>query len=183
MTTFDFPEDSRAAQSALHRTQSEFERYARTLPWSAEPMPAREAEKQLHSGYRPSRPESPGYTEDQRQQVAAYRKLLLELGVKVSAHPFWKTVEPGRVVAARIQLKHVDDEPPADEAAQGGPRPSSVRRDRDALARRSYGTLSGGFRLVVRGHGHGPSEGLRQGSRERKRRFSACGEGLQSSMP
>uniref|UniRef100_UPI002F91BE53 hypothetical protein n=2 Tax=Streptomyces anulatus TaxID=1892 RepID=UPI002F91BE53 len=117
MTTFDFPEDLRAAQGALHRTRSEFERYARTLPWSAEPMPAREADKQLHSGYRPSRPASPGYTEDQHQQVAAYRKRLLDLGVQVTTHPFWKTVEPGLVVAARIQLKHVDDEPPADKAA------------------------------------------------------------------
>ncbi|WP_228924593.1 hypothetical protein [Streptomyces sp. DH7] len=80
-------------------------------------MPAREADKQLHSDYRPSRPESPGYTEDQHQQVAAYREWLLELGVKVTTHPFWKTVEPGLVIAARIQLKHVDDEPPADEAA------------------------------------------------------------------
>ncbi|MER6024203.1 hypothetical protein [Streptomyces anulatus] len=117
MTTFDFPEDLRAAQSALRRTQSEFERYARTLPWSAEPMRAREADKQFHSGYRPSRPESAGYSEEQHRQVAAYRERLLELGVKVTTHPFWKTVEPGLVVAARIQLKHVDDEPPADEAA------------------------------------------------------------------
>ncbi|EHM30429.1 hypothetical protein SPW_1178 [Streptomyces sp. W007] len=117
MTTYAFPEDLRAAQSALHRTQSEFEQYARTLPWSAEPMPAREADKQLHSGYRPSRPESAGYTEEQHRQVAAYRERLLELGVQVTTHPFWKTVEPGLVVAARIQLKHVDAEPPADEAA------------------------------------------------------------------
>ncbi len=117
VTTFAFPDDLRAAQSALHRTQSEFEQYARTLPWSAEPMPAREADKQLHSGYRPSRPDSPGYTEEQHRQVAAYRERLLELGVRVTTHPFWKTVEPGLVVAARIQLKHVDDEPPADKAA------------------------------------------------------------------
>ncbi|MEU2072296.1 hypothetical protein [Streptomyces anulatus] len=110
MTTFGFPEDLRAAQSALHRTQSEFERYARTLPWSAEPMPAGEADKQLHSGCRPSRPDSPGYTEDPHRQVAAYRE-------RVATHPFWKTLDAGLVVAARIQLKHVDDEPPEGEAA------------------------------------------------------------------
>ncbi|MFE1369734.1 hypothetical protein ACFW84_36610 [Streptomyces anulatus] len=127
MTTFDSPEDLRAAQSALHRTNSEFEQYARTLPWSAEPMPAREADKQLHSGYRPSRPESPGYTEDQHRQVAAYRERLLELGVQVATHPFWKTLDAGLVVAAHIQLKHVDDEPPVGEAGAGR-----------ALARPSY---------------------------------------------
>ncbi len=65
----------------------------------------------------PHRVQDAGYTENQRQQVAVDRERLLELGVQVSTHPFWKFVEPGLVVAARIHLKHVDDEPPVDKAA------------------------------------------------------------------
>ncbi|MEG9551420.1 hypothetical protein ACFYUM_35790 [Streptomyces fimicarius] len=111
MTTYDFPQDLRDAQTALHRTRSEYEQYARTLPWSAEPMPGWQADKQLHSDYRPSKPDSPGYTSEQHQQIAAFRKQLLDLSIQVSTHPFWQTLGPGLVVEGRMQLKHVDDQP------------------------------------------------------------------------
>ncbi|MFI0596671.1 hypothetical protein [Streptomyces griseus] len=111
MTTYDFPQDLRDAQTALHRTRSEYEQYAQTLPWSAEPMPGWQADKQLHSDYRPSKPDSPGYTSEQHQQVAAFRKRLLDLSIKVSTHPFWQTLGSGLVVEGRMQLKHMDDQP------------------------------------------------------------------------
>lgn len=107
MTTYDFPQDLRDAQLALHQTQSEYEQYARALPWSAEPMPGWEGDKQLHSGYRASKPDSPGYTEEQHQQVAAYRARLLELGTQVMTHPFWEALKGSDLFAARMQLKHV----------------------------------------------------------------------------
>ncbi|MFH9295093.1 hypothetical protein [Streptomyces sp. NPDC017520] len=49
--------------------------------------------------YRPARPAGPGYAEYQLQQVAAYRKLLLELSTQVSTHPFWQTLGPSTVVS------------------------------------------------------------------------------------
>ncbi|XMN04580.1 hypothetical protein ACK8N7_00165 [Streptomyces griseobrunneus] len=52
MATYDFPQDLRDAQLNLHRTRAAYEEYARALPWSAEPLPGWEAEKQLHSGFR-----------------------------------------------------------------------------------------------------------------------------------
>ncbi|MDQ0701101.1 hypothetical protein [Streptomyces sp. W4I9-2] len=116
MTRYDFPHDLRDAQIALHQAQSEYDQYVRTLPWSAGPMPGWQADKQLHSDYRPAKPDSPGYTEEQHQQVAAHRKLLLELSALVSTHPFWQTLDLGNVVSGRMQLKHVDDQP-AGEAA------------------------------------------------------------------
>ncbi|MGW7397863.1 hypothetical protein ACWGH7_15355 [Streptomyces cyaneofuscatus] len=118
MTAYDFPQDLRDAQLALQQTQAEYDRYATTLPWSAEPMAGWEGDKQLHSGYRSSKPDSPGYTEEQHQQVAAYRARLLELGTQVLTHPFWETLERGNVFAARMQLKHVHDTPkPEGQAA------------------------------------------------------------------
>ncbi|MEW2069095.1 hypothetical protein [Streptomyces sp. NPDC007346] len=65
MTRYDFPQDLSDAQLALHQTQFEYEQYATTLPWSAEPMPGWEGDKQLHSAFRSSKPDSPGYCRSQ----------------------------------------------------------------------------------------------------------------------
>ncbi|MBM7052825.1 hypothetical protein [Streptomyces durocortorensis] len=67
--------------------------------------------QELHSNYRPSKPDSLGYTDEQHQQVAAYWKRLLQLSIKVTTHRFWQTLGPGLVVEGRRQLKHVDDQP------------------------------------------------------------------------
>ncbi|MGW6463650.1 hypothetical protein [Streptomyces rubiginosohelvolus] len=106
MATYDFPQDLRDAQLALLQTRAAYEEYARTLPWSAEPLPGWEGEKQLHSGFRSAKPDSPGYTEEQHAEVARFRAELLELSITVSTHPFWEQVEQGQVVAARMRLKH-----------------------------------------------------------------------------
>ncbi|MFE3152824.1 hypothetical protein ACFXJ6_40330 [Streptomyces sp. NPDC059218] len=50
------------AQVALHETRAAYEKYAKTLPWSAEPMPGWEGDKQLRSSYRSHKEDSPGYT-------------------------------------------------------------------------------------------------------------------------
>ncbi|GGT73423.1 hypothetical protein GCM10010207_83890 [Streptomyces atratus] len=62
---FDSPHDLRDAQLALHQTRAAYEEYAKTLPWSAEPMPGWEGDKRLHSSYRSHMDDSPGYTEEQ----------------------------------------------------------------------------------------------------------------------
>lgn len=108
--TYDFPQDLRDAQLALHRTRATMEQYAKTLPWSAEPMPGWEADKQLHSGYRSAKPDSPGYTDEQREQLAVYRAELLELSPTVMTHPCRKGLSEN-VVAARMALQHVHEQP------------------------------------------------------------------------
>ncbi|MFF8250137.1 hypothetical protein [Streptomyces griseus] len=113
-TTFNFPADLLDAQVALHQARHASEEYARTLPWSAEPMTGWEADKQLHSSYRSSKPDSPGYTDEQHTEVARLRAEVLRLSAVVSTHPFWATVEAGKVVEARMRLKHAH-EPAADE--------------------------------------------------------------------
>ncbi|MFD4175232.1 nucleic acid-binding protein [Streptomyces anulatus] len=73
-----------------------------------------EAEKQLHSGFRPSKTDSPGYTEEQHAEAARFRAELLKLTSTVSTHPFWEQVEQGQVVdARRIRLKHQHEVPEA----------------------------------------------------------------------
>ncbi|MFB8025462.1 hypothetical protein ACFQ6U_09875 [Streptomyces sp. NPDC056465] len=110
MTTYDFPQDLCDAQLALHQTRAAYEQYARTLPWSAEPMPGWEGDKQVHSDYRSSKPDSPGYTEEQHREVAAFRARFLELSITVSTHPFWATLERSAVVAGRMALKHTHED-------------------------------------------------------------------------
>ncbi|MFC9627005.1 hypothetical protein ACFTXM_45990 [Streptomyces sp. NPDC056930] len=90
---FDFPQDLRDAQLALHQTRAAYEEYAKTLPWSAEPMPGWEGDKQLHSSYLSHKEDSPGYTEEQATEVRRFRDELLRLSVEVSAHPFWSTLD------------------------------------------------------------------------------------------
>ncbi|WP_326681011.1 hypothetical protein [Streptomyces sp. NBC_01237] len=68
-----------------------------------------EADKQLHSSYRSGKPDSPGYTDDQRSEVARLRAEVLRLSAVVSTHPFWETVENGKVVEARMRLKHAHE--------------------------------------------------------------------------
>ncbi|MEV6858785.1 hypothetical protein AB0M89_33960 [Streptomyces microflavus] len=114
--TDPFPQDLRDAQLNLHRTRAAYEEYAPALPWSAEPLPGWEAEKQLHSGFRSSKPDSPGCTEAQHAEVARCRAELLELSITVSTHPFWEQVEQGQVVDARMRLKHQHEIPDSEAA-------------------------------------------------------------------
>ncbi|MGW3699049.1 hypothetical protein ACWECR_35170 [Streptomyces sp. NPDC005056] len=115
MPTYDFPQDHRAAQFALHRTRAAYEQYAAGLPWSATPMPGWEADKQLHTTYRSGKPDSPGYSQEQAAEVARYQAELLRLSIEVSTHPYWSTLDSG-VVGARMALKHAH-ETAGDEAA------------------------------------------------------------------
>lgn len=111
VSTYDFPPDLRDAQVALHRTRAAYEQYAKTLPWSAEPMPGWEADKQLHSSYRSAKPDSPGYTPEQHEEVKKYRAELLELSATVITRPYWATLGED-VVKARMALKHAHEERP-----------------------------------------------------------------------
>ncbi|MFJ1827431.1 hypothetical protein [Streptomyces sp. NPDC088178] len=107
--TFDFPQDLRDAQAALHQTWNTYEQYAATLPWSAEPMPGWEGDKQLHSSYRSHKEDSPGYTEEQAAEVRRFQDELRRLSAEVVAHLFWDSVDAGDRVAARMALKHAHE--------------------------------------------------------------------------
>lgn len=114
MPTYAFPEDLRDAQLSLHQTRAEYEQYAADLPWSAEPMPGWESEKQPYTSFRSGKANSPGYTAEQAATVADFQEKLLRLSTQVATHPYWATLDSS-VVDARMALKHVHET--ADEAA------------------------------------------------------------------
>ncbi|MEO3978004.1 hypothetical protein [Streptomyces sp. CAU 1734] len=105
MAETDFPVDLRDAQLRLHRARAEYAELCRELPWSVEPAPGWEGDKQLHSDRRSGMPDSPGYTDHQKAEVARLRGLLLELAERVTADPFWRTLSGPALVEARMELK------------------------------------------------------------------------------
>ncbi|MFB7076438.1 hypothetical protein [Streptomyces sp. NPDC056308] len=116
MSKYDFPQDLCDAQAALHETRTAYEQYAKALPWSAEPMPGWESDKQLHSNYVSGKPDSPGYTEEQAAKVRDFQARLLELSTTVATHPYWETLSGPDLVKGRTALQHVH-EPAEGEAA------------------------------------------------------------------
>ncbi|MEU6016896.1 hypothetical protein ABZ826_23460 [Streptomyces sp. NPDC047515] len=111
MPTYDFPQNLRDAQLALHQTRAAYEQYATTLPWSAEPMPGWEGDKQLHSSYRSHKEDSPGYTEEQAEEVRRFQEELRRLSAEVATHPFWESLSGPDLVDARMVLKHAHEQP------------------------------------------------------------------------
>ncbi|MFI0915571.1 hypothetical protein [Streptomyces abikoensis] len=116
--TFDFPTSLRQAQLELHQVTADLRALGRTLPWSVVPLPG--WSRPDGHWYPSSRPDSPGWTEEQQQQVAALRARVLELSTAVGTHPFWSTVAEGKVVEARMALKHVHEHADGDKAAADG---------------------------------------------------------------
>ncbi|MEU9849328.1 hypothetical protein [Streptomyces sp. NPDC047985] len=108
-STPDFPGDLHSAQLALLETRAAYDEYAKTLPWSVEPMPGWEGDKQLHSSYRSGKADSPGYTDEQKAEVARFRAELLRLSIEVSTHSYWETLSGPDLVEARMALKHAHE--------------------------------------------------------------------------
>jgi hypothetical protein len=111
---FDFPQDLLDAQLELHRVQAELHALYARLPWSAEPLPGW-SPKEGRSHYPSQRPDSPGWTEEDTQQVATVRKRQMELATLVVTHPFWATCDDQ--VAAHSALKHAHESASEDPAA------------------------------------------------------------------
>ncbi|MFD6329455.1 hypothetical protein ACFWGI_07740 [Streptomyces niveus] len=119
MAEYDFPQDLRDAQLRLHQVTAAYHQLCRTLPWSVEPAPGWAAgEKQPYTDCRSSKPDSPGYTDHQKSEVARLRAALLELSVTVSTHPYWSTLGPGTVAEGRMALKQTAAASAGDVAAE-----------------------------------------------------------------
>ncbi|MEV8419137.1 hypothetical protein AB0P45_37085 [Streptomyces niveus] len=119
MAEYDFPQDLRDAQLRLHQVTAAYHALCRTLPWSVEPAPGWAAgEKQQYTDYRSTKPDSPGYTDHQKSEVARLRAAFLELSVTVSTHPYWSTLGPGTVVEGRMALKQTAPASAGDAAAE-----------------------------------------------------------------
>ncbi|WP_329073643.1 hypothetical protein OG501_00035 [Streptomyces niveus] len=109
MTTYAFPDDLRDAQLRPHQAGAAYRRLCQALPWSAEPALGWEGDKQPYTEYRTGKPDSPGYTPEQKSEEARLRGEVLQLSITVSTHPYWRTLEAGTTVDARMALKHIHD--------------------------------------------------------------------------
>ncbi|MEU6979639.1 hypothetical protein [Streptomyces sp. NPDC046371] len=107
----DFPEDLLDLQRRLHQARHDFGALCATLPWSVEPNPGWPGTKHPHTDeITGGRPESPGWTEEQKAEHGRLLALWQELSIKVGCHPFWaEQPKDGALVLARTQLKHHPD--------------------------------------------------------------------------
>lgn len=111
--TFEFPNDLLAAQEELHQVRARLLALYERLPWSVEPASGFKD----HDLWRPrERPDSPGWSEDERAEVAGLRKRERELAETVSTHAYWATLEGPQVPAGRMALKHVHERSADDDA-------------------------------------------------------------------
>lgn len=89
----------------LHQLRAEQYALGRTLPWSVEPADAWAAPKTQQGGESRSLPSSPGYTDEQKSEIARIRSEVLALATVVTTHPYWGTCSEG-LVDLRMALKH-----------------------------------------------------------------------------
>ncbi|MET9959426.1 hypothetical protein ABZ128_10140 [Streptomyces sp. NPDC006326] len=106
MTSSDarsFPDDLLKLQEQLHRAHAEHRAYLAALPWSVEPMKGwARGERYSHRG---DVPDSPGWSQEEKETVDRMWAELRELAIAVADHPHWETVPREGVVAARMELK------------------------------------------------------------------------------
>ncbi|MFF9040974.1 nucleic acid-binding protein [Streptomyces sp. NPDC014892] len=75
------------------------------LPYSVEPMEAW-ARPEGYWSTCPVHPDSPGWTEQEQQQVAELRERERELAATIVTHGFWKMVDRPERPDARSGLRH-----------------------------------------------------------------------------
>ncbi|MEW2373411.1 hypothetical protein AB0940_29165 [Streptomyces sp. NPDC006656] len=112
--TGSFPDDLRQLQERLHRVQAEYRSHLASLPWSVEPVKGwGRGERYSHRG---DVPDSPGWSEEEKETAARLQQELRELAGAVAGHPHWATVPAEKRVAARMDLKkRTRPAPAADE--------------------------------------------------------------------
>ncbi|MFE0201083.1 hypothetical protein ACFW0I_35840 [[Kitasatospora] papulosa] len=105
-----YPSDLVHAQRRLHQARAEYEALCLALPWSVEPSVGWPGEEHPHTDViTAGREDSPGFTDEQKADVARLRELVCELSIEVSTHPYWATLEGEARVEARMVLKHHPD--------------------------------------------------------------------------
>ncbi|WP_329148450.1 hypothetical protein OIU91_20315 [Streptomyces sp. NBC_01456] len=108
---FDFPRDLVDAQLELRSVQSELSALYKRLPWSVVPLPrwthTREGGRYCES----KRPDSSGWTDEEKQQVSDLRARQMQLVTHIFVHGFWASCPDP--VTARSALKHVSEPAPS----------------------------------------------------------------------
>ncbi|MFF3015440.1 hypothetical protein [Streptomyces sp. NPDC057939] len=98
-----FPDDLLQLQERLHHAHAEHRAYLVGLPWSVEPLTGwARSERFSHRG---DVPDSPGWSDEQKETVDRVWDEIRELSITVVDHPRWATVAREEMVAARMRLK------------------------------------------------------------------------------
>ncbi|WP_336052242.1 hypothetical protein [Streptomyces sp. CA2R101] len=105
--TFDFPRDLVDAQLELSSVRSELSALYKRLPWSVEPASGWAHAKEGGRYFESKRPDSPGWTDEEKQQVNDLRARQMELVTSIYVHDFWASCSDP--VTARSALKHVTE--------------------------------------------------------------------------
>ncbi|ASY37084.1 MULTISPECIES: hypothetical protein [Streptomyces] len=112
----DFPDDLLAAQRDLTAVRATLSARLAALPPSAEPMPAWERPDGYWAGAR-THPASPGWSEEERAEVAALRERERDLAGVIVTHELWASLPAEERMRARDALKHAHEAPAAAGAA------------------------------------------------------------------
>ncbi|OEJ30197.1 hypothetical protein [Streptomyces subrutilus] len=98
-----FPDDLLQLQERLHRAHAEHRTYLASLPWSVDPLTGWERGERY--SHRRDVPDSPGWTDEQKQTVDRMWAEIRKLSIAVVDHPHWKSVPTEIRVKSRMQLK------------------------------------------------------------------------------
>ncbi|WP_445270357.1 hypothetical protein [Streptomyces sp. DSM 41634] len=111
-----FPQDLLQLQERLHRAHTEHRAYLAGLPWSVEPMKGwARGERYSHRG---DVPDSPGWSDEQKETVDRMWAEIRQLSIDVVDHPHWKSVPADILVKTRMQLKRQARPAEAPEVAE-----------------------------------------------------------------
>lgn len=104
--TYDYPDDLIAAQQALTRVRADLTALYKRLPYSVEPMEGWQRPEGYWLTASRAYPDSPGWTGQEQQEVAALRERERDLTTAIVTHAFWDDVAGPERLDARSQLKH-----------------------------------------------------------------------------
>jgi hypothetical protein len=105
-TTYDYPGDLIAAQQKLTQVRADLTALYKRLPYSVEPMEAWQRPEGYWLATSRAYPDSPGWTEQEQQEVAALRERERDLTAAILTHAFWNEVAGPERPDARSQLRH-----------------------------------------------------------------------------
>ncbi|MER8003962.1 nucleic acid-binding protein [Streptomyces sp. NPDC095613] len=103
--TYDYPDDLLTAQRDLLAVRAELAALFEALPCSVEPMEAWTRPEGYWLATSPAHPDSPCWTDAQRQQVTELRERERELAATIVTHDFWGMVGGPERPDARSQLR------------------------------------------------------------------------------
>ncbi|MGW7410777.1 nucleic acid-binding protein [Streptomyces sp. NPDC054833] len=106
MATYDYPDDLLTAQQVPNQVRADLAASYERLPYSVELMEAWQRSEGYWLATSRAYPESPGWSEQEQQEVAALRERERDLNAVILTHAFWNDVADPERPDARSMLRH-----------------------------------------------------------------------------